>query len=568
MKVWLVPGSPRDESHYLGAILRAWGVYLVERADPSAALRAADSTEDILVVSPGSPTEGIEEFLSAGGKVIAVCPNDDLAAKAGLRRLEARDAHTRVRLSATLCKPARGKTLWNPAPSVAYKGEFGAHVWAWQYVDGDMASECPAIYSSNVGRGRLVVFGYDPALTIARLRQGMPRRANYIPPGDRFPRSVHLHEPNPPTDAYWQPTADLHALTFCNVVKRLLSERAPVPTVWHLPENRNSVLIFSGDEDGAPQSANQKELQDVTAAGGTMNLYVIPEMTSITRELIQSYERAGHTVSVHPNLYPTQGRSQTEQLARAECEVRLMREKFGVAVKTVRNHSTIWPGYVELPELWERLGISMDANCFASRYGQSCEWGPYVNVDSAMPLPFVREDGTLIRVYQQPTHISDDMTCLLNKGVGQKLTPEAVVYLAQCMLDDAAQQYHAPICVCIHPEPYVEYSRELGHGLLSHARRLALPIWSVDRWHDFWRARESQRMEEFSWENSRLRFTLRGSECPGLTLNLPPEHGGKRLRSVTVNGRDGSSENAPRFGETMQSAICSSDKSEVVATYE
>src|SRR5262249_51757102 len=160
---------------------------------------------------------------------------------------------------------------------------------------------------------------------------------------------------------------------------------------------------------------------------------------SITREDIESYTKHGHTVSVHPDLYCAAGKGQSEQLARAEQQVRLMRERFGCAVRTIRNHSTIWPGYVELPELWERLNIGMDANCFATRYAQSPDWGPFVNVNAAMPLPFVRTDGRLIDVYQQPTQISDDMACGPGKKVGQKWAPEFSQWMAARLLEDAAR---------------------------------------------------------------------------------------------------------------------------------
>ena len=71
------------------------------------------------------------------------------------------------------------------------------------------------------------------------------------------------------------------------------------------------------DEDGAPQEDNQHEMDDVESHGGSMSLYVIPGQTSITREHIADYTRRGHTISVHPDLLSTRGKSQAEQLATA-----------------------------------------------------------------------------------------------------------------------------------------------------------------------------------------------------------------------------------------------------------
>ena len=82
----------------------------------------------------------------------------------------------------------------------------------------------------------------------------------------------------------------------------------PVPLLGHLPNGHSGILLFTGDEDGSEQSANEEQMRLVESHGGRMSLYVIPDMTSIDRGKIAAYRRRGHEVSVHPNLRPTCGR--------------------------------------------------------------------------------------------------------------------------------------------------------------------------------------------------------------------------------------------------------------------
>jgi hypothetical protein len=307
-----------------------------------------------------------------------------------------------------------------------------------------------------------------------------------------------------------------------------------VPTLWHLPDARPAVVLFSGDEDGGTQEANDRQMRDLESVGGAMSLYVIPDSTSITRSHIEEYTRRGHTISVHPNLVPAAGDSPGAQVAVAERQIRMFQEKFQWPVRTLRNHYYMWPGYLDLPELWERLGVGMDGNTTATLYGLSSEHGPYVNVHAAMPLRYVRQDGRLIDVFQQPTHINDDLAAHPTKDYSLKCTPDEFDQIAQRMLDDAMQFYHAPICANFHPCNYVDFSGEHGRILMRRAQERGLPIWSLDRWHNWWRARASWRMTRNSWDGSRLNMQITGQPCEGITLSVPAKFAERAVQSVQI----------------------------------
>jgi len=564
MKILIPPGTPADGSHYLAEILNAFGLCFAQRGE----LKQADPRTDLILLPRGADSSGVESFLHAGGSVIAIQPDEPLERHAGLVRRGEAKGPWRMRLSQPICYAARGEPLWTFGPIRTYEQKYGPNVIAFLYDPDSFKSETVGIIECEVGSGRLVVFGYDVVQCIARLRQGDPKRADFLPPGLATPRATFLHQANPPEDTAWRPTADLHAQCLCEVIRRILSRHAPMPVLWHIPDGQPSILVFSGDEDMSPQEANDAQMRDLESFGGAMSLYVIHDDTSITREKIAEYTRRGHTISVHPNLVPAAKLSPQEQVSRAEREVRAFQEKFQHPVRTLRNHCYMWPGYLDLPVLWERLGVGMDANTTATLYGMSLASGPYVNIHSALPLRFVRQDGSLIDVFQQPTHVNDDLTAHPSKPASEKTTPEQFDWIVERILDDATRYFHAPICANFHPCNYVLFSGEHGRVLMRRARERALPIWSLDRWHNFWRARSSWRMASHAWDGSELRFSLRGEGCESLALTLPASFDGRALQRLNVAKAPAEFEKVQRHGRTLvQTILPGASEVEVVAGY-
>ena len=534
MRIFIPPGDPADGSAYLAEILHAGGLCFTERCSLSDALKAVDPNCDLVLLPQGSADNGIEAFVRAGGNVVAIRPEPSIERLAGLLRRGEAPGPSRLRLVQPVCFGARGEPLWTLGPITVYGNDPLPRVAGYLFQPGDADSEAPGIIERDIGAGQLVTYAYDPVPCIAQLRQGRSERAGWLPPGETKPRSLYLHELHPPADTLWRPTADLHGMVLCATIKRLLARQHPVPTLWHIPHGKPAILLFSGDEDAGEQEANDRQMHDLESAGGAMSLYVFPDHTSITRERIEDSTRRGHTISVHPNLVPAAGQPVAEQLARAEQQVRLFQEKFQRPVHTVRNHSYGWPGYLELPELWERLGIGLDANTCAYFYRRSPDGGPFANVHAALPLPFVRKDGSLIDVYQQATHINDDVWFHPTVSYSMKCSAEQFDWVAHRVLDDAVRFFHSPICANFHPCNYVDYSGEHGRVLMRRARELEVPIWSLDRWHDFWRARATWRLTHQEWDGRQLRFAAEGQACESLCINLPAVFGGRVIQKLTL----------------------------------
>lgn len=503
-------------------------------ADALGKLRVED---DLLILPAGVADEGVAKFLRSGGRVVAIRPGAELRELAGLTCRESIEGFGWLRFVRRVCPGARGESLWMQGGFDFYDPGVCEDAAAYLFHDANPEEEAPGIVSARVGEGTLLVYAYDPARCVARLRQGDPALANFLPKGQLTPRAAFLQPHDPPASTFWRPTADLHAAGFCGIIRQLLEQsEQPVPMLWRFPQGVPSILIYTGDEDGAPQEENDAEMSVVESFGGSMNLYVIPDHTSITREHIEAYTARGHTVSVHPNLVPAASQSPEEQVAVAEAQVRLFQEKFGWPTRTLRNHSYMWPGYLDLPELWEKLGIGMDANVTSIMRGASRHFGPFARLNAALPMRYVREDGSLIDVFQQPTQLNDDLQTNPSSAKSHKYALDEYDALIERVFEEAVRLDHSPLCVNFHPGIFRKFAEPYARAVMKRAAGLELPIWSLERWHDFWRARSAWKLTSRSWRDPILEIVLQGPPCPGLTVLVPEKTGERSLAQITCQG--------------------------------
>ncbi|MDY7010358.1 MAG: hypothetical protein SVV80_06335 [Planctomycetota bacterium] len=156
----------------------------------------------------------------------------------------------------------------------------------------------------------------------------------------------------------------------------------------------------------------------------------------------------------------------------------------------------------------------------------------------------------MINIWEQYVHINDDAGFHTASYYSAKLTPGQWKVLVERVFEDLTRHFHVPFCVVIHPCNYAEFSGPQGRTLMKAARRHNMPIWSIDRWCDFWEARDTYRLENVKWDGSVLTFTVAGEiPCAGLSVVLPPRHKGQALEEVFVDARPAPVFHARRFGK-------------------
>lgn len=528
--------QPADLSAYVSEILRTWGL-VTHAILPAAEIAALDPRETPVVVLPAGERNGQQErdlaaYAVRGGTLLTILPAGELAAAAGVTLAGTRDEPLRLRVSDAPPVGLAGEAI--PVTGRASRVTLTAdtRTLAWFFRPGEYGGESPAVTERSVGSGQILAFAFDLPLCVMRLRQGDPARAERLPPGDPCARPSHLAAELGPAVPGWMPYADLLARLLVEWAREAFP--APVPLLSPLPGAAPGVLLYSGDEDWAPVSANDAELDTLAAAGARMNLYIIPTRTHSTATEIRRY-LARHDLGPHPNLRALDGRPVTERVAEFERQVRLFEQLFAVRARSSRNHCTAWAGYLELPEAMERLGLRMEGNYISGTYFRDRDPSPYAAFGAAMPMRFGREDGGLIDVFQQHTHLSDDVL-FGEADYSYRFSPRQFAEMTRRIFTDIVARFHTPYAVCIHPSNWVTFSRPQGEELLRQAGAHGLPVWSFDQWLTFWEAREQWRLETLAWDGETLRFRARGAPAhPDLGVLLPIHFAAARLTQILVD---------------------------------
>ncbi len=550
MKVAIL-ADPPDLSSYGLEVFRTWGLAACALVGPDE-VRELDVTGSPVLVCPSSSpgddagtTAHVVEYARRGGTVVCLVPRGDLARATGLDPRGSAEGFLRLRLTGPPAAGLAGEIVPLPGPIGVYGSAPGATVEAWISVSGDGSAEVPALVRTGVGSGWMVAFCFDLLGCVLRLRQGDPNRAEAIPPGDTCGRPSHLAVDLGPHEAGWVPYADLLGRLLVDISHRALG--APVPLLWHLPDAAPGIILFSGDEDNAEISWNDEELDSVASAGGRMSLYVIPTRTRSTRSDILRYA-AHHDVGPHPDLRPLDGEPLTARLEELERQILLFGERYGIQPRTLRNHSTVWPGYLHPVEVMQRLGVRMEGNYFSGTFLRGRDPAPYTAFGAAMPMRFCTPEGGVLDMFQQHTQHADDVY-FGDTEYSYHYSPEQYRPILDRMLTDICTRFHTPYAVCIHPSNWVRFSRPHGRELLRQAGERGLPIWSFDQWSSFCDARSGWTVEDLEWDGAQLECLLAGEHpVQALSIALPARYGDAPLGAVLVDGERVPVEIAPRYG--------------------
>ena len=354
---------------YLGEILCTEGMPWFERVESWADVGARVGAESVLLIPHGDADAAtVHAWVEAGGGVVAMRPDAELAALAGLEPLGRHASELPLLLEPPFdCGQARA----HGEVDLCKLRDGQAHAHA--LCDGER-------FPAAVVRGRVAAFAYDLPHSVALTRQGNPEwtgergtdlGSNTFRPADLFVRGCGAQTwlDFPSAGA---PAADMQQRLLAYLTDRV-SPR-PLPRLWYLPDNKPTVLCVLGDSDGSDPEVIAEQLDDVAAAGGRMSSYMIDHSVDRSSAAdVTRWRAAGHDISVHPD-YARHGdksvpNAQTMRLAQGTLIDRF-RAKFGFSPRTLRNHSICWVGFAEQAEIERSLGIRLNA-----AYGYSSSFG-------------------------------------------------------------------------------------------------------------------------------------------------------------------------------------------------
>ncbi len=448
--------------------------------------------------------------LERGGTVIAVRPSRPLARALGLRTLDRHTpaAYVRPDTSEPVVRGLTAEPVQALVPLDLYEPVADARTIAWgDSTASSFSPDEPAVFTFRKGNGTVVVFGYDVAAAIARLRHGDSSLVGTRSQGGLPYRCTDLMLDQIDRSTWHLPQADVHAQLLTNCL--VAYAPAPVPRWWYYPDaEMRTVVVQDSDDDWstAEQFEAMVEAADRHDFRTTFYLMMGNNPTLLAEDRIRELAAAGHTFGIHHDGLEGWDDGDDQNLLLEEVirgDIERFRRQFGHPPVANRNHALVWFGSDELPLLYAELGIVMEFNTQAPI---DC-WLNFI-AGSSRPLRHVTGTGEVLDVYQQPTQVFDDAQLI--DRLGNDALREAAAVRGH--LEGLLERGHGPLAMQSHPVSFVTYSRQFFELVWTAARELGVEIWSATQWAGYVQARDASTLST-TWtdQGGQIKASARGT---------------------------------------------------------
>lgn len=220
---------------YLAEICRSEGltahlVDLDEEAELEEELRRFQTVVVSCCSLSGAEIALLIEHLGRGGTLVAIKPSRHLAKALGLQPLDYHlpAAYVRTAAGDPIGSGLTDEPVQTLAPLELFKPVPQATVHAWSGGEGETGE--PAVFSFASGDGTAVVFAYEVARAIARLRHGDSALAGTRSQGGHPYRCTDLMLDQLDRNRWHLPQADLQAQLLTNAI--IAHSKTPLPRWW------------------------------------------------------------------------------------------------------------------------------------------------------------------------------------------------------------------------------------------------------------------------------------------------------------------------------------------------
>jgi hypothetical protein len=542
--ILLVLGEDAPFGPYLSEILRAEGFTNFLTIDGSA-LQSSVLAEHRLVITagvvPAASASALESWVNDGGHLIAVRPTDELANLAGLRTTGAPISEGELAID-TEQPPGRGLVadIRFHGPAGRYTADADTKTLATLSSHADK-SPMPALTLRRVGNagGAVAAFAFDLPQSVVLTRQGNPQWAGQerdglapIRPNDLF-YGQSATDPQPDfvdISRVHIPQADEQMRLLANLIEHLQRDGAPIPRFWYFPKRHKAVLVMAADDHGTERgtrdsfermlSLDEKncDVSKWECARATSWLYAD---SGLTAHAAKDYAAAGFDLGSHASTYCQNWSRASLDLAFAHDILRFRAAYPDVPVQEAsRLHCIVWSDYSSQAKIGRDWGIRFDMNYYY--------WPKtWVNgrtgfmTGSGIPMRFSTEKGELINVYQQETHLVDEIF---------DEDHAAVEGLIQRAL--GPEQFFGAFGT------HYDFHNDFDKFLMELARKYDVPMVSARQMLDWMDGRSRTDVLNQQWDGERLSFTIVGDQRTHgmLTAMLPSSTERGRLLELTHNG--------------------------------
>lgn len=532
--ILLVTTGQNPFETFYSEILRAEGLTNFLSMDIAKLDNARLEAHSVVIISGPISDPGklamLQPWVMKGGNLIAMRPSGSLAALAGLSTPSGaiKDGYLKMDTAAAPAKGLVAETIQFHGTADIVTPSEGVRTVAALFRNADSSADAPAVTVRSVGDlgGQVAAFTFDLARSTVLTRQGNPDWAGQdrdglepVRPNDLF-YGAAARDPQPDfvnLDKISIPQADENMRLLSNLIAYLTYDAAPLPKFWYFPKGAKAVLVMAADDHGtvsgtrdsfdrmlalSPRGCDPTKWECVRA---TSWMY---ETSGMVDRQAANYAAQGFDIGSHVSTYCHNWSEQSLNLAFSR-DLEKFRQTFPSLSpqQGSRLHCIVWSDYASQPKIGRSWGIRYDMNY----YYWPKDWikgQTGFMTGSGLPMRFSDTDGELINVYQQETHLVDEVFAS---------APEAVAAL----LDRATgpEGYYGAFGT------HYDFHNDFDIQLMEIATKRGVPMVSVQQMLDWADGRYASSFNIASWQGGVLAFDLKADgRTAGMLQGMLPLH--------------------------------------------
>ena len=540
--ILVVTSSTSTYGKYYAEILRNEGLNSFNVVDASTLTVSQLAAYDVVVLAKTSLSSAqvstLTTWVNGGGNLIAMAPDPALAGLLGLTPLGTTlsNGYLLVDNATRAGNGIIGQTIQYHGAANLYSLA-GAAPIATLYSSATAVTSSPAITLASAGSGKAAAFAYELADSVVATRQGNPAWATQERDGfapirsdDKF-FGAAANDPQPDWVDLTKvaiPQADEQQRLLVNLILQMNASKKPLPRFWYFPNGKKAVVIMSGDDHGNGGTAGRFDqfkaaspvgcsLANWECIRGTSYIYT---STLLSDAQAAQYNADGFEISLHIN-------TGCADFTRASLETNYAQQLADWKAKylslpapvTQRHHCIVWSDWSSGAEVEFANGMRLDT----SYYFWPPSWVnnvPGLFTGSAMPMRFMRLDGTYVDVYMAASQMTDE-------------SGQTYPFTIDTLLDRAlgAEGYYGAYTINAHTDAA---SSAEADAVVSSATSRGVPIVSSRQMLTWLDARNSSSFGAFTWNGAMLGFTVtRDPAANGLQGMLPTRSGIGVLTGIT-----------------------------------
>jgi hypothetical protein len=437
--ILVVTNSANPFAEYFAEILLAEGLNEFTLTNLSSVSSAMLANYDVVLLGQmalsGSQVTTLSNWVNAGGNLIAMRPDKQLAGLLGLT-----DAGATLAERYLLVNTNNGPGAGIVGQPVQFHGTTDLYTatsaisLAQVYSNATTTSPYSAVTLRSVGPngGQAAAFTFDLARSVVYTRQGNPAWSGQERDGMPPIRSDDLYFGAKTNDIQpdWVnlnnvaiPQADEQQRLLANLLLSMDSDKKLLPRFWYFPRGYKAVVVMTGDDHagtygGSFATTRFNSFLAQSPPGGSVADWQVPRCTSyiflspnpcLTNDAqAASYQAQGFEIGMHLDT-GCADYTQPQLISFFSNQMAAFKAKFPSLnpQTTHRIHCLAWSSYNFPAQVSLQFGIRLDV----SYYYWPASWiqdRPGMFTGSGMPMRFSTTNGAILDIYQAPTQMTDE----------------------------------------------------------------------------------------------------------------------------------------------------------------